>query len=973
MKKKNLILILAFPALMLTLFFKAEGQNTLIGPTTTNIQIIRNVSSDGQYVVGQTATEPRQAFTWNVTSGNAITQLGGSAGANRLSEAFDVTDNNRVASDFADPDLLFDELPIRSAGFWENGNWTGLGLGLAAGAPPHSLIAGSSAKCITSDGNTIGGFCQTYIGGVNHVHPYTWTYNADTDSWDGTTWAEPSNVTQGSAIVSMSGDGSIATGWTNIGGAARTGILWKSPTQFQIFDGGVPGDYSEFICVSRNGKYAGYRHNANCGIYDVENDEYYSIPGGILINAVSDNGLAIGAYKNEADVVKGFVWSKELGYMDFRDFVSTYASDVLIPVSLQNVLNPTTINPYIINAISADGLSITLWAANKGFVLKFEAPIVVAPAPKNLTATVDRNLRNKVVLTWSAPENGEWSELLENYSIYRDGEVIETVESDLLTYTDNNVEAGYKNYSVRAIYENAQSNQTDPAEAVIADNYDIPFFEDFNSVSFKTNYWTPSMNKSKYSWNVIEQGGVESKSPGVQFEVRYSQNDPFSATLISKPLDATNETSVYLTFMAYAHSISADKLFVDVSTNGVTWTNMSEYSFQQLIDWRYEILDISSVAAGELINVRFRMEGFNNSNDTRFYFFDNINVSSTIPEGNAIPLNIIHKENEISLELAWQNPEGLYGLTYQQTPLRYTFGNDGDKIIAVQSFGAEELAIYKEQYLTSISTYVNQKINNPTVSITLKLAVFADGVRVVNQEITDFTPNAWNTFTLSTPYLLSKVNNNLQIGIEVVSHDFYELPLGADEAGRAVAGKGDLYSIDDGKTWKLLSDEAYAGYHRNWCIIGNVSAEPTNAQRTDDILGYNVYLDDQKINEHLMFGQTFTTEKLEGTYTVKAYSLTTGISKASEPFIYKIENQIKENPLSDILVYSHQNTVYIKDKSNTGIKAVEIFDIMGRNIYKSAVNNTDISISLFVTNGIYLVKLISQDNIISTTKVLINN
>jgi hypothetical protein len=976
MKKKNLLLVLA---LMLSLSFNTEGQNSLIGPTTTNIQVVRSISPDGRYVTGQSATIPRQAFSWDITTGNVITNLGGSFSdlGVRVSEGYSVTSNNRIIGDFADPELLFlfDEFPyfedvpnpIRSAGYWEDGNWTGLGLGIATGEPT-SGESGSHAVCNTEDGNTIGGFCRTQNG--TRVHPYSWTYNAGTSSWDGTLWAEPSNLHQGSGIAAMSGDGTIAVGWTTIGGAARTGILWKSTSNYQIFGYGISGDFSDFICLSLNGKYAGYKHNESCGVYDVENDIYYPMPNGFIVNSISNNGWALGAYRNDSETVKGFIWNYELGYVDFDDFVANYASDVILPIALQNALNPTSPNPYVLNAISADGLSMTIWAQNRAFVLKFGAPIVVVPAPKNLAATVDRNLRNKVILTWNAPDTFE--ETLENYLIYRDDEVIDTVNANILTYTDMNVDAGYKKYSVRAVYENVQSRKSDPANAMIVDNYDIPFFENFITENFITNYWTPVFDK-KSSWFVVGQGGVEAQSPGAVLEVRPIQSEQFTTKLISKPLDATKESSVYLTFMVFAWSASSDKLFIDVTTDGVTWNEMSEYTFQNLTDWRYEMLDISSVAAGKLINFRFRMEGLNNSDDTRYYFFDNIGVSSTILEGNAIPLNIIHKENETSLELAWQNPEGLYALTYQQTPLRYSFGNEGKNIIAAQSFDSKELAIYKEQYLTSISTYVNQKINDPSIPITLKLAVFVDGVRVVSQDVTDFTPNAWNTFALSTPLLLSSVSNNLKIGIEVVTHDAGEIPLGADDAERAVAGKGDLYSEDGGTTWKLLSDESYANYRRNWCIIGNVATEPNTIIRTADILGYNVYLDNKIISDYLIFGQNITTDKVEGKYTVRAYSLTTGISEASEPFEFKIENTIKNIPLSNVLVYSNQNTVYIKNKSDVAIKAVEIFDIRGRAICTRAINNTDTSISLNVSNGIYIVRVISQDNAISVAKVNINN
>jgi len=49
---------------------------------------------------------------------------------------------------------------------------------------------------------------------------------APSGSLDGEVWGDTSYTTQGSAIVSLSAYGSVAEGWTNIGNAARFGILW---------------------------------------------------------------------------------------------------------------------------------------------------------------------------------------------------------------------------------------------------------------------------------------------------------------------------------------------------------------------------------------------------------------------------------------------------------------------------------------------------------------------------------------------------------------------------------------------------------------------------------------------------------------------------------------------------------------------------------------------------------------------------
>ena len=874
--------------IVLVLAFKANAQNMLYGPAN-NSRLARGISSNGRYVTGQSANVPREAFTWDITSGNDIVLAG-----NSLSEGYNITNNNRLVGSFADPELLVEDAPIRSGGFWENGSWKGLGLGVLAGAPPVSTGSGSHAACITEDGNTIAGFCTTYNydpeteAAISVIQPYSWTYNETAQTWDGELWASPDNIQQGSAIVSISGDGKVATGWTNLEGASgRKGILWTSKNTFKLFDYGEYADNSEYVCLSKNGRYAGFRHKGISGIYDIEEDEYTIIPQGLMVSAISDNGMVAGVYRNAYLRDKAFVWSQALGFVDFGDFVSVYAPDIVFPTALQTAFNFTTVYPYAVSTITPDGQSFVITSGTQAYVLKFEQPFVIAPYPENVSATVSRAERNKVTITWNAPE--EWVEPLKHYIIYRDNEPIDTVDAGTLTCIDNNVYAGYVNYAVQAIYKNEVSKKTEPVEAIIVDSYQIPFFEGFESRSFKTNYWTFINDHS--IWNVVSGAGVEARSAGATVGIGGERHEPFSTVLISKPLDATTAANVYLSYMVLAHytpseDLTSDTLLIDISEDGNNWINVDKYVFPELIDWKAEILDLSHVAAGKLVNIRFRIEGITHSLNIKRYFFDNISVSVMLPAGEAVPLKITGLGRETTVDLAWQNPDGIYGLGHQQTPLRSAFGNEGKNFIAAQNFEAEQLAVYKKLYLVSISSYIRQEVQTPAVPTVLKLAVFVDDKRIVSQAVTEFTPNSWNTFALNTPLLLDSVKGNLKIGIEVVSHDVNEVPIGGDEMGRAVAGKGDLFSVNGGGTWALLSAESDKTFHRNWCIIGNVStSDKANIKRTPDVLGYNVYRDGVKINDYLIFGQSLTTEKgEESCYTVRAFSLTSGISEESNPY-----------------------------------------------------------------------------------------
>ena len=80
-----------------------------------------------------------------------------------------------------------------------------------------------------------------------------------------------------------------------------------------------------------------------------------------------------------------------------------------------------------------------------------------------------------------------------------------------------------------------------------------------------------------------------------------------------------------------------------------------------------------------------------------------------------------------------------------------------------------------------------------------------------------------------------------------------------------------------------------------------------------------------------------------------------------------------EKPLSEVIVYSYRNVVYVKNENRTPLKSVIITDIRGRVIHKSAISDVETTISLQVANGIYYVNLISQNNTIYTTKIPIQN
>ncbi|MDR2928742.1 MAG: leucine-rich repeat domain-containing protein [Cytophagaceae bacterium] len=84
---------------------------------------------------------------------------------------------------------------------------------------------------------------------------------------------------------------------------------------------------------------------------------------------------------------------------------------------------------------------------------------------------------------------------------------------------------------------------------------------------------------------------------------------------------------------------------------------------------------------------------------------------------------------------------------------------------------------------------------------------------------------------------------------------------------------------------------------------------------------------------------------------------------------------IADNTLANITVYSSGNSICIVNKSNAFIKSVQITDVQGRVVYRrNAVHHVSTAevIPVNGASGIYLVKLVSEDSKVLSTKVYLN-
>lgn len=369
--KKTLLLKVSFLCLFLGTISAKEPVNGSVIVESNQFFLIpgfgypNRISPNGRYVAG--TKEDLTGYLWDI-EGEEVTNLS----KNSLeTEALDVNSDGIVCGIFRDPDFAINEnggiAPVRLAGVYHDGTWTNLGLGTLNLDDLVLSDEGSSANAISSDGKTVGG-C---LGTMMKVVPCTWTKNDD-GTWTYNEYSYPSDdpQAQGGKILTLSGDGKIAAGWvvTEFGGP-RLPVLWKSPTDYTV----ISTTYSSMGInnISDNGKYASFTIDKQTAIYYVEEDRYEIIPGHegaylVEVTAISDDGLVIGYshFGNNilGDWRYGFVYSKEMGFVDFTNFIHVFAPNLQSDIDFRKKYYTVPMD------ISADGRCITGWRDRKSVV-----------------------------------------------------------------------------------------------------------------------------------------------------------------------------------------------------------------------------------------------------------------------------------------------------------------------------------------------------------------------------------------------------------------------------------------------------------------------------------------------------------------------------------------------------------------------------------------------------------------------------
>lgn len=974
------------------------------------------ISPNGQYFVGTSVAGEHsingmkmESFIYNTKNGTLtwITEADKSD-YTKCGRFNAVSDNGIICGDAINTDikLASENNPI-SAAIWENGKCTLLEYGDFDISTMTGYTDGSFSQDISEDGSVVVGNFSTSNGA--YYTPCKWVKNSE-GKYVIEFLTVPENMKNGYA-KKVSSDGRVFGMITsNEDDDKGTYLCIWDDDKITILTHEDLGIELRYLCViniidvSPNGRFVIFneRNTSKNYIYDTETkecrrfspfDESYELEWNALSYAsIDNNGNVAGAY-DCGNVVLGptpythsFWYSYERNTIYDFSYYMTIAAEGVNP-DIDFTFDEVTLT--MPNFISGDGLTIAgnaginsqfiqstpkTWILNVDDISNTEIPLT----PTGLKAKSDA--LKEVKLTWTKDETEYKTLTLKSYNIYRDGELVGTTEAteQEMSFRDKDI-YGHPEYTVEAVLAKADggtmlSQRSTSLKASIPDTYALPFFDDFDSGSLDTNYWATEADYGDIrdtQWGIDGYGLLQTTCAAIYV----SNLKPHSSSLVSRPMDATNEESVNVSFAnIYGfilagsdadQSLSNDSISLEVSTDmGNSWNTVKDWSIAELNPqhkWNMINVDISKEVAGKIFSIRFRSHGQGKS----LYYVDIENVKITTgnevkkdaPEG----LTGCKNSSDTPLSLIWKNNFGAYQLNHINSVIEgmFTLGNEGKDLIGANAFDKDDLAPYKGKYLTGVTTTINfYDWYEVDKGIHAAIVVFEDGKLVREQEIEDLPYNEYFTTALDEPLLIDG-NKEIKIGIKIHDYDAGQIPLLYASSDKFIAGKSDLYSEDNGATWQKVSDlyEEDNPYGMCcWNITGCVTDEPELNPEAIENLYYNIYRNGEVLSTDMLDklqSHYFDKDAKDGdSYYVIAYYADGSVSDASEAFIFDSSTDISQYTIDDLSISFNSET---KDININGeFDKAEIFNTNGICVSQSAAN----SISLNgVTPGIYVLKI----------------
>lgn len=977
-----------------------------------------------------------RSYVWDAETGttNWITEYD----FNDLSKSgcfTDVNDNKEISGYFKDPDYKItvtdwegpETLPVNVAAVWKDGVRTSLGIGDFNLSSFSNFADGSYGTAISGDGNTVVGFVAQ--GNFATSTPCVWKYNESTRKWDFSRFKLPSGA-KGGQVLSVSRDGSVAVGMVSYQNRTAA-AFWKSATECTLIEGrkDLVNDDTKFNTegtagcaykISPNGEYIAFAFDeVTPGMFFTNEDRYvkigtYANVTGLEITAVSDNGDIVGDYKY------GNYWTEQftrpfwysintLRNVGLDYFVYLYASDIEIPYTFAFEDKEST----TIKSVSADGKIIMGNDGNNSWVLKTDAAYTAIPENVTGLQTKVTNLK-EVTVSWNQVTFAPFEHVLKSYNIYCDGQLVGNVPAEetggsgggggieplstdkLISFVNKDVTQGYRKYAVTTVSEHSETGKAlesprcEPVEVCVAKNFDLPLVDNFDTGSIEYNFWTVDnweKNPSQFFWGSGMYLGINA-SYALNSTVA-TDGKPYSSAFVSRQLDARNLDHVYVSYVKrylFVNSedwpLNGDSLSVEVTVdNGNTWIPVKHHLIanEEAGSWSFESIDLSQYVAHKLFQLRLREHGKGLAQVC--WYFDLFKVG-TLAENEA-PEDLTGKVESEKVRLMWKNTIGAYELNYLDSPYGWdvyalAIGDEGKDFIAASSFDPSDLEMYQGKYITSLRAFINHDTSiEDTKDTHASVVIFEDGKLIREQEIAEIGYNEENLVYLNEPVKIEP-GKELKFGLKIFDYDERQIPIAYQNTRNFIAGKSDLYSQDNGKTWEKLSDfyanvkdHEYDGYCC-WEITANVTELSTvdkNAALNDNLMAYNIYRNGEKLNDQLIYylQPRFVDEDPldKACYEVVAYYFDGSMSGNSVQYCIDRAG-IENTPAGEKLtVYPNPAT----DQLNIAgqFDKATLLNVNGQPVIESSQNVLSVS---SLASGIYFLRIEKGDSV-ETRKVMI--
>jgi uncharacterized membrane protein len=866
-----------------------QAQSFILIESNNGDVYAHGMSSDGAYIAGQigagTAYVGHHSFVWTKAGGITEWDTTGANPDELGSTAWGVSLTGRIAGVSPDPNHLVNSydpppLPLITAAFRDYNSDTWDILPFLPNITSFFYGFGSRAYAISDDGARIAG-SQTAGGQNQRTSAGYWDISNDRIV-SYTPLLTNTAPGYSSVAQAISGDGKVIGGQETDNSKNYT-VLWIEGVKKRIT--GVSGD--PVNAISTNGRYAVFQNDFKATLYDIKKETFSTFDLGTIYStplAVSDNGIVAGYRGSKlssqlpggGDSRQAFIYTKSLGMVSLKQFLN----DAGIETPLDTLL--------VASNISADGRKLAGFGTKNGKISSFYVEIPEIPSGltpvKNIYAAT--SVYGSIDLSWEAPEAAEDTDapLLTGYAVYENDIRLTILDTTHLTYPLTGKSDGTYRYAVRAQYE----EDGEPVEAIAGKTIAVtigkktlPFYEPFDAympggyvvslgqvmeeIPLSAGYWDVSANTVPFSssWKV-SQSGIPPYAAG--FAAPYA--GAYSESLTSPYFDASLTADLFLAFEIYVPlgtRATPDTLAVELY-DGVQWNTVDKIpAVGQLTNFTNRHYNISSYSGRDNLRFRFRVyypydnAGENYAN----WFIDNIELTDSENKIEIEPPLVVHacKAEDNTVHLNWSDPYGNVTLRYMSDDNAFGFlRNDKLPYIAANRYPAEDLAAYNGYKLTSISFW---RTTNPepeqaiTVQPRFKWFVSQGGERLFSADVVD-PQLRWNTIQLDEPITVD-VSKPLYYGVEVVECDPQDWPigsgtyyvLGATENDPYVNltkfdGRGNIYSEDNGATWRKVSQDGADYLYDLFCIRATLSKEPSDYVPRR-ILGYKIYRNNQSL------------------------------------------------------------------------------------------------------------------------------